>query len=221
MANQGRFHRFSVAMLLGALLLSGCQNMGDTRTTQTQGAVGGAVAGALAGGLIGKSAAGALIGTAIGALLGFGAGSAIAENKEQYANTEAIYDAAIARTLENNRQMARYNDELSYEVSGYQMEINNLYTLAQSGSVDRDAAQRTHNLVLASYAGSSRTLAEAMDELKVQEQVALEMGRTGTADASRAQMQLEQVSALSGHIDVLRQQVETLASQSNQLQQFR
>jgi chromosome segregation ATPase len=195
--------------------------MDDSGRTQLEGAGGGAAIGGLAGLLFGGDAKAAAIGSVVGAALGLGLGSALAERKQQYASAENFYDAQIVQTRNKNLQLARYNHNLSTQVSGYRQEIAELERRARSGAVNHAAASRTHEQVQASYAASAQTLEEAKRELKVQQQVAVELRQSTGEHAGRIRQENEQVAALSNHINVLQQQVETLASQSNQLQQFR
>jgi hypothetical protein len=212
--------RFSATLVVGALLLSGCQNMSDRQVTQAQSTGGGAVLGAVLGAVFG-GARGAAIGSAAGAALGLGAGTLVAQRKQQYASDERFFDAQIQQTQARNWQLAQYNENLRRQIAGYNREIAMLQNQVEAGNVDLAVASRTHDRLQASYADCSRMLADSRRELKAQEQVAEELHRTAGEQAVQTRQEDAQVAALSRHVSVLQQQVDTLASQGNQLQQFR
>jgi predicted RNase H-like nuclease (RuvC/YqgF family) len=220
MASISRTGRLSTVLMAGSLLLGGCENMNDSQTTQLQAAGGGAVIGGIIGALLGDTE-GAAIGSTLGAALGFGVGSAVADRKQQYATTEKFYDAQISQTRANNQQLAQYNRDLSRQVAGYRQEIAELQNQTWTSNVKYQTANRTQRQVEASYAESSKALEQAQEELEVQKQVAEDLRQSAGQYASRTRQENEQVAALASHVSVLQQQVETLASQSNQLQQFR
>jgi hypothetical protein len=203
-----------------AILVSGCQNMNDTQRTQVEGAGGGAVAGAVIGAIFG-GARGAALGAALGGALGLGVGSAMAARKRQYADAESFYEAQIHLTQAKNAQLAQYNQELSGRIAEYRHEIALLQDQVRAGNADQLAASRTNAQVQATYAESIKILNDAKQELTTQQEVAQELGRSKGEQASRTVKENEQVAALSSHIDALELQVDTMASQSNQLQQFR
>jgi hypothetical protein len=220
MALHGRTFRLGAALVAGSLLLGGCQNMSDTQLTQAQGTFGGAGIGAAIGAMAGGGR-GALIGSAIGALVGLTAGTAIAHRKQQYADAESFYEAQIHQTQTTNLQLARYNQDLSQQVAQYRRDVATLQTQIRAGNADYQAASRTQARIQASHAESAKMLEDSKKELELQRQVAEELRRTAGEQSSRTQRENEQVAALANHVSVLQQQVETMASQSNQLQQFR
>jgi uncharacterized protein HemX len=203
-----------------AMLVGGCQNMNDTQRTQMEGAGGGVVAGAIIGAIFG-GARGAALGAALGGTLGLGVGSVVAERKRHYADAENFYEAQIQLTQAKNSQLAQYNRDLSDRIAEYRHEIAVLQNQVRAGNADQLAASRTNAQIQATYAESKKMLDDAKRELSTQQEVAQELRRSKGEQASRTAQENEQVAALSSHIDALQQQVDTMASQSNQLQQFR
>lgn len=220
MVLQGRTRSACVILMAGAIMLSGCQNMSDTQTTQLQGAGGGALIGGVLGLVLG-GAKGAAIGAAAGGALGLGVGSVVAERKRQYANAESFYDAQIQATRSRNRQLAQYNDGLARQIAEYRRDIASLRTQISAGSASNQVAIRTNERLQASYAQAKKMLADERHELDVQQRVAEEMRQSKGEQDARTQQEKQQVAALSDHINALQDQVDTLASQSSQLQQFK
>lgn len=208
------------ALLACAVLLGGCQGMSDSSMTQLQGTGAGAGLGALIGGLAGGNS-GALIGAAIGGAAGLGLGSAVAYHKREYADAESVYDAQIRRTGEKNVELAQYNEALGQQIAEYHREIASLQAQMRAGKADYQAARRTEQRLQASYAECSRMLEDGRRVLAEQEQLRDAFRRSDSNESARLRRENAQIAALSNHVSVLQQQSETMASQGNQLQQFR
>ncbi len=174
--------------MAGAIMLSGCQNMSDTQTTQLQGAGGGALIGGVLGLVLG-GAKGAAIGAAAGGALGLGVGSVVAERKRQYANAESFYDAQIQATRSRNRQLAQYNDGLARQIAEYRRDIASLRTQISAGSASNQVAIRTNERLQASYAQAKKMLADERHELDVQQRVAEEMRQSKGEQDARTQQE--------------------------------
>lgn len=220
MVVQRRTAGFAAGLVAGSVLLGGCQSMGDGHVTRLQGTGAGAGLGAALGAIAGGES-GALIGSAVGAAVGLGIGSLIAAGKQQYVDTEDYYEAQILRAQEKNRELALYNESLGRQIADYNREIASLHAQTRAGRADHQAARWTEERLQASYAECVRMLEEGKRELGAQQQVAARLRQASGGESDRMQRENVQIAALANHVGVLQQQVETMASQSNQLQQFR
>lgn len=212
--------RPAALLITGSVLLGGCQFMDDGSVTRLQGTGTGAGIGALIGGIAGGRS-GALLGSALGAAAGLGLGSLVAGSKQQYVDTEEFYEAQIRRAEEKNLELALYQESLGQQIGDYNREIASLHAQMRAGRADFQAARWTEERLQASYAECVRRLEDGRRELGEQQLVAERLRQAAGGESSRMQRENAQIAALANHVGVLQQQVETMASQSNQLQQFR
>ncbi len=111
-----------VALPSSSLLLSGCANTSDGRTTQAQGAGIGALGGAALGYLVGGQK-GAAVGALVGGAAGFAYGSNVAKRKAKYAKTEQWLDQEIALAHQANASAYAYNRTLKGRIAALEQKI--------------------------------------------------------------------------------------------------
>jgi len=99
-----------VALPSSSLLLTGCANTADGRTTQAQGAGIGALGGAALGYLVGGAA-------------GFAYGSNVAKRKAKYAKTEQWLDEEILIARQANNSAYAYNRALKGRIAALEKRI--------------------------------------------------------------------------------------------------
>jgi hypothetical protein len=211
---------FCAVVAIGAFVLSGCQGMTDTQRTQAEGTAGGAAIGALLGGVLGGGK-GAAFGAAAGGLSGLIAGVMVAQHKNQYATAENFYDTQIDQTRARNMQLASYNNDLNLQVGYYRQQIAMLETAVQTGNANLQSASDVQRQVAAKYAESSKMLEASEQDLEQQNEVVSALRRSAGDQAAVTRRETQEVAMLSDHVRVLQGQVQTLASQSSQLEQFR
>lgn len=105
-----------VALPSSSLLLTGCANTADGRTTQAQGAGIGALGGAALGYLVGGQR-GAAIGALVGGAAGFAYGSDVAKRKAKYARAEQWLNEEIAIAHQANAKAYAYNRNLKARIA--------------------------------------------------------------------------------------------------------
>ena len=205
--------------LASALAASGCAGKsGDYQTTQAEGAGVGAVVGGILGAVIGGNAQSAAIGAAAGAGAGFLGGTAVAEQKEQYAANEDYYDEQIAAANDMNSQLNTQIGLLRNDITARNDRIAQLQTKERNG-VDASADAHKELGTLSQRLKDTRnSYAAAQQELNEQNaayQQALNAGQSGpkmTAWKDRLQTLTTTVAQLEGQLGQLTAQNQTLSA---------
>lgn len=126
---QTLFKKIIVILVISTMVVS-CAGMKDSTRTKVEGTAAGAGIGALVGAGLGAvigGKEGAAIGAGAGALLGgavgYGAGTLIANKKEQYATEEERLEAEITIVAQHNRELDDYNEKMTAKINDMKKEI--------------------------------------------------------------------------------------------------
>ncbi|MDZ4405009.1 glycine zipper domain-containing protein [Prosthecobacter sp.] len=201
--------RFTVAVLLAAMLGS-CTNIkNDGTRTRTEGALGGAILGALAGAAIGSlsgnAGRGALIGLAAGTAGGLAYGNHVAKKKANYASTEQWLDACISQARATNQKARNYNSSLSANITKLRSEIAS----AKSSGNTRVLQQKKAEIIKLQNE-STREMKKVDSEIKLQQEVLGESSSSGlkqeviSLKSTRSSMSsnYDRLASLNREIDV-------------------
>lgn len=122
-----------IVILVISTMLAACAGMKDSTRTKVEGTAAGAGIGALVGAGVGAvigGKKGAAIGAGAGALLGgavgYGAGTLIANKKEQYASEEERLEAEITTVAQHNKELDDYNQKMTAKINDTKQEIRAL-----------------------------------------------------------------------------------------------
>jgi len=210
------------AVLACAPLVS-CTNIKDTDTrTKTEGTLAGtgvgAVAGAVVGYLIGGKrgiAAGATIGAAIGGLTGYGIGNHVANQKARYAKMEDWLNDCLAQLEKTRREVEESNERLREDIARLDTETRDLEAAYRSKQADRSALNAEAERLRQRIEETDTLIRNGESEIALQNAVVREAREGG--DAERADRLEDEVQALRGQVDTLKDRSAQLAVMSHRM----
>lgn len=218
MLNRSLVNRLTgLGLVLTLTLGGGCATTGGGTSTQAEGAT----MGAILGGVIGAVAcdshnrAGCMVaGAVLGGAVGFVAGQVVAERQKQYANQEEFYDAQIEQTAQLNQALSDKNRNLRKSIQRDQRHINKLLSRYNQGKASRQELLAAKSNLDKKRSENEKVLAQAKQELEVQQEVYKQMQQQGQAQRQRLNQQKRAVAGLQTEVNDLQQNIELMATSS-------
>ncbi|MCL1985006.1 MAG: hypothetical protein FWG59_00965 [Betaproteobacteria bacterium] len=208
-----------MVILMGASLF-GCTNIKDDSTrTVTEGGLAGAGIGAVVGAGIGAVVGGkkgALLGAGIGAVAGGGIGVAvgthIADQKKQYASTEAWLDACLKQAQQTNNELEAYNAALAGQIATLDKETRKLQRAYAAKKAEKDGLITQQAKITEKEKEVNEQIVKAEQEIAEQQKVLAEAKANNKQNESK--LLDAEIASLQRHKAQLEKKNKQLANMS-------